>query len=207
MPADPVAARREARHAVHGERPVPAGHQEQARPDRDLGALQRERHRLHQRAAHRDGDRPASADRHRRAGRQALRRVALSADRQRHAPADPAGQPLRHRRDHAGQGRSDPRDAGPRRWRPDDDHARRALHQRRHRQSAGGARQPNRAALGDQLRRRLLRVPDAGAGTRDGAARLGHRRDGALRRGARSWAATRPSSTCRARRPTSRARS
>ena len=51
------APRLSARRAVHGQRPVPAGHQEQSRTDRDLGARQCQRHRLHERSAHRDGDR------------------------------------------------------------------------------------------------------------------------------------------------------
>ena len=37
----------QARRAVHGQRPVPAGHQEQGGPDRDLGARECQRHRLH----------------------------------------------------------------------------------------------------------------------------------------------------------------
>ena len=61
-----------ARRAVHGQRPVPAGDQEQGRPDRDLGARERERHRLHERPAHRNGDRPASA-RSRSSARTAIR--------------------------------------------------------------------------------------------------------------------------------------
>ena len=57
VPADPVAARLQARRAVHRERAVPAGHQEQGGADRDLGARECQRHCLHQRAAHRDRDR------------------------------------------------------------------------------------------------------------------------------------------------------
>ncbi len=45
----PVASRLSARRAVHGQRPVPAGDQEQGRTDRDLGARERQRHRLHER--------------------------------------------------------------------------------------------------------------------------------------------------------------
>ena len=64
--AKSVAPRLPARRAVHGQRPVPAGHQEQGRADRDLGARQCQRHRLHQCPADGNGDRSASQDRHRR---------------------------------------------------------------------------------------------------------------------------------------------
>ena len=58
--------------AIHGQRPVSAGHQEQGGPDRDLGARECERLCLHERPAHGNGDWAASADRHRRPGRQSL---------------------------------------------------------------------------------------------------------------------------------------
>ena len=138
-----------------------------AGPDRDLGARERERHRLHERPAHRDGDRTASADRHRRPGRQSLSRRPLSAHRQRHAAAHSAGQPLRDRGDHAG---------------------RRASWCSRCRRAAAAPRRSTRRACStpttapttrrpcwarsascpsaDQLRRRLLRLPDPGAGAR-----------------------------------------
>ena len=60
-----------------------------------------------------------------------------------------------------------------RRRRQDDHRPRRALHQQRHRQSAGRARQPQRPALRGQLCRRLLRLPDPGAGESHALARAG----------------------------------
>ena len=101
IPADPELARLQARRAIHRQRSVPAGDQEQGRPDRDLGALQCQRRRLHAGSAHRDGDRQSSQDRHRRAGRGSLSGRALSGVRERHQAAHSAGHPLRHRGDHA----------------------------------------------------------------------------------------------------------
>ena len=80
-----VAAGLQARRAIHGQRPVPAGHQEQGGPDRDLGARECERLCLHERPAHGNCDGAASADRHRRPGWKSLYDRPLSADRQRHA--------------------------------------------------------------------------------------------------------------------------
>ncbi len=84
VPADPSLARLSARRAVHRQRPVPAGHQEQGRPDRDLGARQCQRHRLHERSAHRDGDGQPPQDRHRRPGRDPLSGRSPSRVRERH---------------------------------------------------------------------------------------------------------------------------
>ncbi len=101
VPADPVASRLQARRAVHDQRAVPAGHQEQGRTDRDLGALQYQRHGLHQRAADRDRDGQASQDRRHRPGRDSLWRGSVSSVGRRHPPRHSAGDPLRHRRHHA----------------------------------------------------------------------------------------------------------
>ena len=109
-----VASRLSARRAVHGQRPVPAGHQEQGRPDRDLGARQRQRHRLHQRSADGNGNRAAPQDRHRRPGRKSLSGRPLSRHRRRHAAAHSAGQPVRDRRDDSCGRRARARDAAAR---------------------------------------------------------------------------------------------
>ncbi len=61
-----VASRLSAGRAVHRQRSVRAGHQQQSGADRDLGARECQRHRLHQRAAHGDGDGQTSEGRHRR---------------------------------------------------------------------------------------------------------------------------------------------
>ena len=97
----PVAARLSARRAVHGERPVPAGDQEQAGSDRDLGARECERHRLYERAPHRDGDGQSPEDRHRGPGRKSEPRSSLSRLRGGHAARHPAGDALCHRGDDA----------------------------------------------------------------------------------------------------------
>ena len=119
---------------------------------------------------------------------------ALPADRRRHPAADSAGQPIRDRRDDTGRGRARARDAAARRWRQDDHRAGRALHQQRHRQPAGGARQPERPAFGGQLCRRLLRLPDPGAGESRAFAGSGCRRP-PLSRGSRSAPTPRSSSS------------
>ena len=62
-PGQSLAPRSSARRAIHRQRSVPAGHQEQGRSDRDLGARQCQRHRLHERRADRDGDRQSPEDR------------------------------------------------------------------------------------------------------------------------------------------------
>ena len=182
VPDDPVAPRLPARRAVHGQRPVPAGHQQQGGPDRDLGARERQRLRLHERPAYRDRDRAPSADRDRRPGRQSLSCRSLSRHRRRHPAPHSAGEPVRDRRDDTRRRRAGARDAATRRRRQDDHRAGRALHQQRHRQSAGRARQPERPAVRRQLCRRLLRLPDTGAGEGRALARAG--RDDRLRRGA-----------------------
>ena len=56
-PENPVAAGESARRAVHRQRPVPAGAEDQAGSDGDLGGGQHQRHRLH--------DSPIDRDRHR----------------------------------------------------------------------------------------------------------------------------------------------
>ena len=83
-PGRPVASRLQARPAIHRERAIPTGDQEQSGADRDLGARQCQRHRLHARRAHRDGDRHSPQDRHRRPGRVALSASPLSRLRERH---------------------------------------------------------------------------------------------------------------------------
>ena len=91
--------------------------------------------------------------------------VHYPADRQRHAAARSAGKPVRHRRDNSGARRSGAGDTAARGRHEDDQHTGRALHQQRHGQPSGCARQPERAAVRHQLRRRVLRLPDAGVGT------------------------------------------
>ena len=63
VPAESIAAGLPARCAIHSERPVSAGHQEQGWSDRDLGARECERLCLHERAAHgnRNGRHPPIA--------------------------------------------------------------------------------------------------------------------------------------------------
>ena len=90
---------RDVQFTVNGQfQPV---HQEQGGPDRDLGARQCQRHRLHARAADRDGDGQPSQDRHRRPGRGSLSGSPSSRVRERHAAPDSAGHALCHRRHHA----------------------------------------------------------------------------------------------------------
>ena len=132
-------------------------------------------------------------DRHRRPGRKSLSRRPLSVDRQRHAAAHSAGKPVRNRRDNSCGRRAGARDAAARRRRKDDHRARRALHQQRHGQSSGRAGQPERAALRRQLCRRVLRLPDPGAGEGRAFARPGPD-DRASPKDRRS-APTRPSSS------------
>ena len=203
--AKSVASRLPARRAVHGQRPVPAGHQKQGRPDRDLGALQCQRHRLHERPADGNGNRAASQDRHRRPGRKPLSRRPLPRHRQRHAAAHSAGQPVRNRRDDSCGRRAGARDAAARGRREDDHRTRRALHQQWHGQSSGRARQLERAAVRRQLRRRVLRLPDPGVGKGRAVARSQARRP-RLPKDRRS-APIRPSSSFPTRPRTSSARS
>ena len=110
-PRGSVASGLPARRAIHGQRPVSAGHQEQGGADRDLGARERERHRLHERPTHGNGDWTTSADRHRRPGRKSVYHRALSTDRQRHAAAHPTRKPVRDRGDDTDRRRPRSRDA------------------------------------------------------------------------------------------------
>jgi hypothetical protein len=128
--------------AIHGQRPVSTGHQEQGRPDRNLGARQCERLCLPERPAHGNRNRAASADRRRRPGRQSLYRRPLSADRQWHAAAHSAGEPIRDCGDHSGRRRARSGDAGARRRRTGAHRPRRALHQQWNGQSSDRAGQP-----------------------------------------------------------------
>ena len=77
-------------------------------------------------------------------------------------------------------GRPHPRNAAARRRSFDHQRAWRALHQRRHEESSGGARQPERASAGRELLRRVLRLADAGPGESDDLRRQGrhHRLQG-----------------------------
>ena len=108
-----VASRLPARRAVHGQRPVPAGHQQQGRPDRDLGA-RNVSDIAYINVQLTDGDRAASQDRHRRPGRKSLSRRPLPRHRRRHAAAHSAGKPVRDRRDDSCARRAGARDAAAR---------------------------------------------------------------------------------------------
>jgi hypothetical protein len=81
--------------AIHSEWPVSAGHQEQGRTDRDLGARECERLCLHERPAHGNRDGAASADRHRWPGWKPLYQRPLSTDQPGHAAAHSASEPVR----------------------------------------------------------------------------------------------------------------
>ncbi len=197
------AARRETGRAIHRQRPVPAAHQEQGRPDGDLGARECERCRLHHRAAHGDGDGTSSQDRRRRPGRQSLCRRPPSTLRGRHARRHPAGQPLCDRGDDPAGWRAGARDAVHGRWRAHQECVGRPLHRQRHGGCAGRARNAERAAAACELRRRLLPLSDPGPGAGRGLA--ARRRDDARSSKARRSAPIRPSSTSRTPSPTSRA--
>ena len=129
VPADPSLPdyKRDVQFTVNGQfEPVI---KQQGGADRDLGARQCQRHRLHARAADRDGDGQPPQDRHRRPGRGALSGSPLSGFREWHEAADSAGHALCHRGHHARRGRPHPRDAAPRRRRHHHQRPGRALHQ------------------------------------------------------------------------------
>src|SRR5262249_44659368 len=106
--------------AIHSQRPVSAGHQEQGRTDRDLGARECERLCLHERPTHGNRNGAASVDRHRWPGWKPLYQRPLSADRPGHAAAHSTGEPVRDCSDDPLRRRSRSRDARARRRRKDD---------------------------------------------------------------------------------------
>ena len=127
-----------ARRAIHGQRPVSAGTQDQTGADRDLGDRQHQRHRLHDTAIDRDGYRESPEVLHRRPGREPLHPSWSAGLRRRHDARHSAWFEVRDRR-HDAQGRR-PRPRVP--ARPEgqgDKWSRRAVHEQRHEESTRGA--------------------------------------------------------------------